>query len=192
MRVHVMYHKNGDVVNKPFKSGSKLFKRIGDKNQDLSDEGLKVMINKPYLSSVNDEVMQVQMELDDHELDSRNSDEKQLVVTYKCNKQLNKKRQKMKLMNELELESGSDEYKFRSYQMIISWVKMLAKEATLQVDVINISNSAVSHVHQCKICDKVFPTGQALGGHKRCHWTGYSEAAQAHVQAQLEADFEPD
>ncbi|GJT75050.1 ribonuclease H-like domain-containing protein, partial [Tanacetum coccineum] len=55
MRVHVMYHKNGDVVNKPFKSGSKLFKRIGDKNQDLSDEGLKVMINKPYLSSVNDE-----------------------------------------------------------------------------------------------------------------------------------------
>ncbi|XP_059442245.1 uncharacterized protein LOC132174632 [Corylus avellana] len=26
--------------------------------------------------------------------------------------------------------------------------------------------------HQCKICDKTFPTGQALGGHKRCHWTG--------------------
>ncbi|GJX79202.1 zinc finger C2H2-type/integrase DNA-binding domain-containing protein, partial [Tanacetum coccineum] len=52
-------------------------------------------------------------------------------------------------------------------------------------DVISISsNSTVSHVHQCKICDKVFPTGQALGGHKRCHWTGYSEAAQAHVQAQ--------
>ncbi|GKG33972.1 hypothetical protein Tco_0434131, partial [Tanacetum coccineum] len=39
-------------------------------------------------------VMQVQMELDDHESDSRNSDEKQLVVTY------NKKRHKM---NELEL-----------------------------------------------------------------------------------------
>ncbi|MFS7928909.1 putative transcription factor C2H2 family [Helianthus anomalus] len=27
-------------------------------------------------------------------------------------------------------------------------------------------------VHQCKICDKVFATGQALGGHQRCHWTG--------------------
>lgn len=26
--------------------------------------------------------------------------------------------------------------------------------------------------HQCNICEKIFPTGQALGGHKRCHWTG--------------------
>nr|XP_043630310.1 zinc finger protein ZAT6-like [Erigeron canadensis] len=34
-------------------------------------------------------------------------------------------------------------------------------------------------VHQCKICDKVFPTGQALGGHKRCHWTGLTEPVQA-------------
>ncbi|GJU20802.1 zinc finger C2H2-type/integrase DNA-binding domain-containing protein [Tanacetum coccineum] len=64
---------------------------------------------------------------------------------------------------------------------------MWRKKLNLQGDVINISNSAVSHVHQCKICDKVFPTGQALGGHKRCHWTGYSEAAQAHVQAQAQA-----
>nr|GEX98231.1 zinc finger C2H2-type/integrase DNA-binding domain-containing protein [Tanacetum cinerariifolium] len=54
MRVHVMYHKNG-----PFKTSSKLFKKISY-NQDLSggvngNKGLKVMINKPYLSSVNDE-----------------------------------------------------------------------------------------------------------------------------------------
>nr|GFD22658.1 hypothetical protein [Tanacetum cinerariifolium] len=59
------------------------------------------------------ESKEVQMELDDHESDSRNSDEKQLVITYKCNKQLNKKRKRMKLMNELELELGSDEFKFR-------------------------------------------------------------------------------
>lgn len=26
--------------------------------------------------------------------------------------------------------------------------------------------------HECSICHKVFPSGQALGGHKRCHWTG--------------------
>nr|GFB13870.1 hypothetical protein [Tanacetum cinerariifolium] len=51
------------------------------------------------------ESKEVQMELDDHESDNRNSDEKQLVITYKCNKQLNKKRKRMKLMNELELES---------------------------------------------------------------------------------------
>lgn len=24
--------------------------------------------------------------------------------------------------------------------------------------------------HQCGICFRVFPSGQALGGHKRCHW----------------------
>ncbi|CAH8377196.1 unnamed protein product [Eruca vesicaria subsp. sativa] len=35
--------------------------------------------------------------------------------------------------------------------------------------------------HICDICHKSFPTGQALGGHKRCHWTGpvSSEAATA-------------
>nr|GFD49867.1 zinc finger protein ZAT9-like [Tanacetum cinerariifolium] len=54
---------------------------------------------------VDHESKEVQMELDDHESDSRNSDEKQLVITYK--------RKKMKLMNELELESGSNEFKFR-------------------------------------------------------------------------------
>ncbi|GJV48768.1 zinc finger C2H2-type/integrase DNA-binding domain-containing protein [Tanacetum coccineum] len=150
-------------------------------------------------------VMQVQMELDDHESDSRNSDEKQLVVTY------NKKRHKM---NELELESGSDEYKFRcttcnkcfsshqalgghrsSHNKAVNKIisddhfvgENVAKEAEFAGDVISISNSTVSHVHQCKICDKLFPTGQALGGHKRCHWTGYSEAAQALVQAQAQA-----
>ncbi|KAI3703119.1 hypothetical protein L6452_28875 [Arctium lappa] len=33
-----------------------------------------------------------------------------------------------------------------------------------------------SGLHQCKICDKIFATGQALGGHKRCHWSGTIEA----------------
>ncbi|XP_059664613.1 uncharacterized protein LOC132310459 [Cornus florida] len=33
-----------------------------------------------------------------------------------------------------------------------------------------------STLHQCKICNKTFPTGQALGGHKRCHWTAPVEA----------------
>ncbi|CAN6811435.1 unnamed protein product [Brassica oleracea] len=27
-------------------------------------------------------------------------------------------------------------------------------------------------LHECSICHKVFPTGQALGGHKRCHYEG--------------------
>ncbi|KAF3636609.1 putative zinc finger protein [Capsicum annuum] len=27
-----------------------------------------------------------------------------------------------------------------------------------------------SKIHECSICHRVFSTGQALGGHKRCHW----------------------
>lgn len=37
--------------------------------------------------------------------------------------------------------------------------------------------------HQCKICSKVFATGQALGGHKRCHWTGSADQAGVSSQA---------
>ncbi|KAL2318466.1 hypothetical protein Fmac_032342 [Flemingia macrophylla] len=29
-----------------------------------------------------------------------------------------------------------------------------------------------SRTHECSICHKTFPTGQALGGHKRCHYEG--------------------
>lgn len=31
---------------------------------------------------------------------------------------------------------------------------------------------AGSKSHECSICHKSFPTGQALGGHKRCHYDG--------------------
>lgn len=36
--------------------------------------------------------------------------------------------------------------------------------------------TGTSGLHQCKVCDKVFASGQALGGHKRCHFGGISEA----------------
>ncbi|KAL1197658.1 Zinc finger protein AZF2 [Cardamine amara subsp. amara] len=32
--------------------------------------------------------------------------------------------------------------------------------------------AASGKIHECSICHKVFPTGQALGGHKRCHYEG--------------------
>lgn len=45
----------------------------------------------------------------------------------------------------------------------------------------NPSTSAAStttatsgRTHECSICHKTFPTGQALGGHKRCHYDGGS------------------
>ncbi|KAI3743773.1 hypothetical protein L1987_56839 [Smallanthus sonchifolius] len=28
----------------------------------------------------------------------------------------------------------------------------------------------ISKVHKCSICNRIFASGQALGGHKRCHW----------------------
>ncbi|MED6217628.1 hypothetical protein PIB30_019394 [Stylosanthes scabra] len=31
--------------------------------------------------------------------------------------------------------------------------------------------------HECSICHKSFPTGQALGGHKRCHYDGGAAAS---------------
>ncbi|VVA93841.1 unnamed protein product [Arabis nemorensis] len=39
----------------------------------------------------------------------------------------------------------------------------------------NISNGLVGQsgkTHKCSICFKSFPSGQALGGHKRCHYDG--------------------
>ncbi|KAK9144243.1 hypothetical protein Sjap_004146 [Stephania japonica] len=37
---------------------------------------------------------------------------------------------------------------------------------------IKAAKSTGESLHQCDICQKTFPTGQALGGHKRRHWTG--------------------
>ncbi|KAK4393174.1 Zinc finger protein AZF2 [Sesamum angolense] len=36
--------------------------------------------------------------------------------------------------------------------------------------------SSKSKEHECPICFKVFPSGQALGGHKRAHYTGSNES----------------
>ncbi|GAA0160919.1 C2H2 zinc finger transcription factor [Lithospermum erythrorhizon] len=34
------------------------------------------------------------------------------------------------------------------------------------------TTTTTSRAHECSICHKCFPTGQALGGHKRCHYEG--------------------
>ncbi|RLN40078.1 zinc finger protein 1-like [Panicum miliaceum] len=38
-----------------------------------------------------------------------------------------------------------------------------------------------SRVHECSVCRKTFPTGQALGGHKRCHYEGAAGATTTNV-----------
>ena len=41
--------------------------------------------------------------------------------------------------------------------------------------------------HECSICHKTFPSGQALGGHKRCHYEGGAAAASASASASVAA-----
>ncbi|XP_051124409.1 uncharacterized protein LOC127246846 [Andrographis paniculata] len=42
-----------------------------------------------------------------------------------------------------------------------------------------------SKVHECSICHRVFTSGQALGGHKRCHWITSNAALPAEKPASL-------
>ncbi|KAJ4824992.1 hypothetical protein Tsubulata_014369 [Turnera subulata] len=35
-----------------------------------------------------------------------------------------------------------------------------------------VGTATSGRTHECSICHKCFPTGQALGGHKRCHYEG--------------------
>ncbi|KAM0871132.1 hypothetical protein ACQ4PT_039595 [Festuca glaucescens] len=37
---------------------------------------------------------------------------------------------------------------------------------------------AEAKVHRCSLCDRTFPSGQALGGHKRLHYEGGAAAAE--------------
>ncbi|XP_010530491.1 PREDICTED: zinc finger protein ZAT10-like [Tarenaya hassleriana] len=45
--------------------------------------------------------------------------------------------------------------------------------------------------HVCSICNKSFRTGQALGGHKRCHYDGGSSVeSSSHVSQQSQRQFD--
>ncbi|KAK3195098.1 hypothetical protein Dsin_026408 [Dipteronia sinensis] len=41
---------------------------------------------------------------------------------------------------------------------------------TTNTPLASTSSKRKSKVHECSICHRVFTSGQALGGHKRCHW----------------------
>ncbi|KMZ74497.1 Zinc-finger protein [Zostera marina] len=45
--------------------------------------------------------------------------------------------------------------------------------------------SLTGRIHQCSICFKVFPSGQALGGHKRCHYDGSTSGIVTGVSSSI-------
>ncbi|XVF73459.1 hypothetical protein PTKIN_Ptkin12aG0202900 [Pterospermum kingtungense] len=47
-----------------------------------------------------------------------------------------------------------------------------------------------SKVHECSICHRVFSSGQALGGHKRCHWITSSNAPDTSSLAKFHHQFQ--
>nr|CAD1844879.1 unnamed protein product [Ananas comosus var. bracteatus] len=49
-----------------------------------------------------------------------------------------------------------------------------------------------SKVHECSICHRVFTSGQALGGHKRCHWLTSNSPSDPTAIAKLHALAGPD
>lgn len=51
----------------------------------------------------------------------------------------------------------------------------------------SVLSTAAATTHQCRCCNKAFPTGQALGGHMRCHWNAPSEAPPTQVTSPGEA-----
>ncbi|CAN0905611.1 Zinc finger protein ZAT10 [Linum grandiflorum] len=70
---------------------------------------------------------------------------------------------------------------FPSYQALgghkASHRKSVAVQSTSGVTTTTTTTSSSSaagagKAHECSICHKSFPTGQALGGHKRCHYDG--------------------
>ncbi|GKE60141.1 zinc finger C2H2-type/integrase DNA-binding domain-containing protein, partial [Tanacetum coccineum] len=163
--------ENGDDLTKYLK-GRSVTERRGRRSLKMDDS-----------DEDDEDLLEACNGVGDHEPIVANSDEKPLVVITSV-KALNRRADD-------EALGGHRSSHNKAANKIISDDHFVGenveKEAEFAGDVINISKSAVGHVHQCKICDKVFPTGQALGGHKRCHWTGYCEAAQAHVQAQAQA-----
>ncbi|CAA7408306.1 unnamed protein product [Spirodela intermedia] len=46
-------------------------------------------------------------------------------------------------------------------------------------------------VHKCTICGSVFPSGQALGGHKCKHWKGQNSAAVPTAAARVPGNVQP-
>ncbi|XP_060216306.1 zinc finger protein ZAT9-like [Lycium barbarum] len=59
-----------------------------------------------------------------------------------------------------------------------------------EINNFNFIEHGSNNVHKCKICDKIFSTGQALGGHQKSHWTNnQNESANRNASKVLDFDL---
>ncbi|KAJ6337768.1 hypothetical protein OIU76_007449 [Salix suchowensis] len=65
-----------------------------------------------------------------------------------------------------------------SIHIIRAKIKLQVLRVQQGVSFLPSPRRAQSKVHECSICHKKFPTGQALGGHKRCHYEGIIGGAE--------------
>nr|VDD16578.1 unnamed protein product [Brassica rapa] len=65
-----------------------------------------------------------------------------------------------------EEEEDEDEYKEEDEEE----EEEEEEDKATAADYNNIITRKRSNAHECTICHRVFSSGQALGGHKRCHW----------------------
>ncbi|CAN1331746.1 Zinc finger protein ZAT2 [Linum perenne] len=69
----------------------------------------------------------------------------------------------------------NEENMAEDYVIATQHAKTTSSSSSFQLDnnnnnTVSSSSKRKSKVHECSICHRVFSSGQALGGHKRCHW----------------------
>jgi len=80
---------------------------------------------------------------------------------------------------------------FPSYQALGGHKASHRKSSSESTSVSAVANDSVAasaaagggRMHECSICHKSFPTGQALGGHKRCHYEGGNHHSNSNANA---------
>ncbi|KAJ6425074.1 hypothetical protein OIU84_025779 [Salix udensis] len=127
----------------------------------------------------------------------RESDEKEDEPHSMITKKKKKKTMMMNWMcklNDSETSKGTGSYKIAS----VDGAELLDYKSTMDAKGHVLSSMEVKQSEEieeessipmgissfeCDKCHKTFPTGQALGGHKRCHWKGPAKATPSHEVA---------
>ncbi|KAH0465764.1 hypothetical protein IEQ34_005867 [Dendrobium chrysotoxum] len=116
------------------------------------------------------------MEMKRSKLEADIDDAKRSKLRWVCTK-INKQRKSMK---EVVSNQSVKYYQRKIYQKVTPSLLALAgqsvgkwnKENSNDEMSVGVVCSTEMEIHQCDKCDKVFNSGQALGGHKRAHYTG--------------------